>query len=130
MSQTVWKSKTAEESTTWTRKSTVEQTVGGLTIGSTGTTTSLVTGLINQYNVQALLIDNEYMYFGADADFSMGYSTITDNLHINLPASETGNFTITRKGAFVFPDKDLSSETSSEGGVDYYDNQLYLGIGV
>ena len=127
MAQTVWTPKNPETSTTWTKKETDEQ-VFGLVIGSTGTD-DLVTGLINSYNVQALLVDNEYMTFGTDSDFSMGYSSLTDNLHINLPASEEGGFTITRDGSFVFPSKNLSNNTVSEGGMYYYNNNLYLGIG-
>jgi hypothetical protein len=128
---TVWKPKssTATGTTTiWQKKDEVTQQ-STVVIGSEGSQTSLVTGLINQLNVSAHLIDNEYMHFGKDKDFSIGFDSINNRLSINLPNATNEAFHITNGGAFQFPNSDLSTSTALEGGVYYYDNNLYLGIG-
>jgi hypothetical protein len=111
----------------WTNRE-LETQESSVTIGSFGAT-QLVTQQINDYNVKAHLLDNEYMRFGRDADFQLGYSSLATNLHLKLPQEVGGQFEFTRDGAFVLPSKDLSSAAANEGGMYYYNNNLYLGIG-
>jgi hypothetical protein len=130
MPNTKWTPKGATNvgvSNKWTNRET-ENVESSITLGSYGAT-QLVTQLINDYNVQAHLLDNEYMKFGRSADFQLGYNYTSTNLHLKLPENVGGQFEFTNEGAFVFPSKNLSGTAAYEGGLYYYDNNLYLGIG-
>ena len=129
-SNTTWTPRGATNtgvSNEWTNRETETQE-SSITLGSYGAS-SLVTQFINEYNVQAHLLDNEYMKFGRNSNFQLGYSRVTTNLHLKLPEHVGGQFEFTQEGVFAFPSKDLSSSTAKEGGLYYYDNNLYLGIG-
>ena len=130
MANTTWTPKGVTStgvSNKWTNRETEAQE-SSITIGSYGSS-QLVTEFIHEYNVKAHLLDNEYMRFGRNSDFQLGLNRSTSNLHLKLPETVGGQFEFTQEGVFAFPSKDLSSSTVKEGGMYYYNNNLYLGIG-